>query len=143
MPWTVLSFSQHFLKRQRGLNHIVFWSNFFKRQYELTILSFAEYFVKRLYGLNYFVFLSKLLKKTIWVGPYSLLVKIFLKDCMIWTILYFFSKVLKETIWVERYCLLVKIFLGDYMDWTVWSFGQSFPKKLYQLNCIFFWSQFS
>ena len=97
MDPTALSFGQNFLKRQGGLNHIVFWSklskktlwlepycllvkNFQKRQYGLTILLFGRNFLKRQYGLNHIVFWSKLSKKTLWVEPYCLLVKPFEKE---------------------------------------------------------------
>ena len=111
MGWTILSFGQNFQKRGCVCN----------------ILSFGQNFLKELYGLNHIVFWSKLSKKTIWVEPYCLLVKIFLTDNMGWTILsigqnfqkaqygkkyfVFWTKLLKKTIWVEPYCLLNNLFL--------------------------------
>ena len=65
-----------------------------------------------------------------WVEPYCLLVKIFLKDNMGWTVLsfgqnfsektlyglnhiFFWLKFSQKTIWVKPYCLLLEIFLKD------------------------------
>ena len=76
-----MSFGENFLKRQYGLNRIVFWSKFFsKDNMGWTIFSFGENFLKRQYGLNRIFFWSKFSIRTIWDEPYCLLIKIFQKD---------------------------------------------------------------
>ena len=90
MDWTVLSFSENFLKRQYGLNRIVFWSKLFsKDNMGWTIFSFGENSLKRQYGLNRIVFWSKFLCFVLSKFSYCLLLEIFLKDNMGWTILSF------------------------------------------------------
>ena len=129
MDWTALSFGQNFLKRQCGLNHIVFWSKFSKKTIWVepyclsakifsednmgwTMLSFGQNFLKRQYGLNHIVIWSKLSKK-------------------------------KQYELVGPYCLLAKMFLKDNMGCTILSFGQNFRKRQYRLNRIVFWSKLS
>ena len=92
-----MSFGENFLKRQYGLNRIIFWSKFFskdnmgwtifsfgenvlKRQNGLNRIVFGENFLQRPHGLNRIVFWSKFSIRTIWDEPYSLLIKIFRKD---------------------------------------------------------------
>ena len=118
-------------------------------------MSFHQNFPKRLYGLNPIMDSSKFSYKTIWVEPYCLLVKIFLKDNMGWTVLSFGQNFSQKTIWVKPYFLLVKIFSKDNIGWTVLSFiedflkrqyglsfGETFLKRQYGLNRIVFCSKF-
>ena len=87
------------------------------------------------------------------VEPYCLLVKIFEKDNMGWTILsfgqillkrqhgfnhvVFWSELSKKTIWVELSCHLVKTFKKDNVGWTILCFGQNFQKRTIwvELSC--------
>ena len=80
MGWTISSFGENFLKSQYGLNRIVF----------------CQKFTKRHYGLNHIVFWSKLWKKTRYIEPCCLLVKVFLKDTIVWTVLSFCQNILKR-----------------------------------------------
>ena len=115
-------------------------------------------FAKRLYGLNRIVFWSKFLKKTKWIELYSLLVKMFLKDNMGWTVfsfgqhflkrlyglnpIVFWSKFLIRTVWVELYCLLIKNLNKDNMGSTVLSFDQNTSiQKDYIYWTVFYFDQ--
>ena len=111
-------------------------------------MSFSQNVQQRLYWLNCFVFWSKFYKKTKWIGPYYLFIKIFLKDNMVSTILSFGENFLKRqyglnhivfwwkfsirTIWVEPYSLLIKIFQKNYFlpypDFNS-SVRSNFPRK--------------
>ena len=110
MDPTALSFGQNFLKRQGGLNHIVFWSKLSKKTLWLepycllvktfekdtmarTILSFGQNFQKRQYGLTILLFGRNFLKRQYGLNH-----------------IVFWSKLSKKTLWVEPYCLLVKPF---------------------------------
>ena len=86
LDWTVLSFDEIIVKRQYGLNRLVFWSKFFKKTIciELHYL-LVKIFLKRPYELNHIVFSSKFFEKTILVEPYCILVKTFEKHSMGWS----------------------------------------------------------
>ena len=59
-----MSFGENFLKRQYGLNRIVFWSKFFsKDNMGWTIFSFGENVLKRQNGLNRIVFGENFLQR--------------------------------------------------------------------------------
>ena len=127
-------------------------------------MSFDENFLKRQYGLTVLSFGQNFSQKTIWVKPYFLLVKIFSKDNMGWTVLsfgenflkrqyglnriVFWSKLPIKTIWIKLFCVLIKTFQKDYMDYlSIYmdyiSFHQNFLKRQYGLNRIVFWWKFS
>ena len=116
MHWTTLSFHQNFLKRQYGLNHIIFWSNvswkttwielycllvriFEKVSMGWTILSFSQIFWKDNVGWSTLSLGQKLLKRQYGLNH-----------------IVFWSKFSKRTALVEPYCLLVNVFLKDNMS---------------------------
>ena len=110
-----MSFGENFLKRQYGLNRIVFWSKFSSKTIWVEPYCLGENFLKRQYGLNRIVFWSKLPIKTIWIKLFCVLIKTFQKDYM--------------------------DYLSIYMDYI--SFHQNFLKRQYGLNRIVFWWKFS
>ena len=106
-----------------------------------AILSLGQHFRQRQYGLNHIVFSSKRSKKTKWVEPYCLLVKIFLKDNMGQTILSFDQNLQSLLEWSENATQIEKNHYKDNMDQIVllllqflkfiWNKKWNFIKTLY------------
>ena len=97
------------------------------------VLSFAQNFFNRQYGLNCTVVWSKFSKKTIWIEPHFLLIKIFHEDYMGWNILSFCQNFLKGLYCLSCYCLSINIFIKNNMGSTVLSFDQNVLKRQYEL----------
>ena len=119
---------------------------FLKHNKRWTVLSFGQNVQQRLYWLNCFVFWSKFYKMTIWIEwfkPYCLLVKIFLKANMDWTVLSFSENFLKRQYGLNRIVLWSKFFSKDNMSWTIFSFGENTLKRQYRLHRIVFYWRFS
>ena len=118
-----------------------FYQFFFKDNMDWPILYFDLNLLRRQYGLNGIVFWLEFSEKTIWVEPYYLSVKIFLKR--LWIEPYFLLiKFPIRAIWAEMYCLLMKTSNKEDMGWTVLCFDQNFP-KIYELNRLILWLKFS
>ena len=96
MSWTILSFAQNFLENHTVGLYCLLMKTAQKDNIAWTMLSFGQNFRRRLFELNGIVFWSKYSKKTTWVEPYRLYIKLFLKYCEGWTTLSFGQNFLKR-----------------------------------------------
>ena len=135
----IFPFNKILIKGQYTSTHIVFIKiGDRKRVIWLNLCSVLRHFWPWLSRIT--VILSTISLKTIWVEPYCLLIKIFLKGNMGWTILCRL-KFSNKIICSKQYCLLIKIFLKDNTSWQVLYSAQHFVNRQYGLSHIVSWSK--
>ena len=110
MSWTILSFAENFVKRLYGSTILSLCLTLWKTQYEFNHIVFRSNFFSNTVSVWPYCIFIKSLKETIWVEPYCLLVRNFLKRQSGLNHFAITSKLSKKAVWVEPYYLLIKVF---------------------------------
>ena len=126
MGWGIVSFRQNFLKRLYRLNHILFWSKFFKKRVCDELYSFSfKTFLEDSVVSTISSFDQSIVKRQYWLNP-----------------VVFGTRSSIRPIWIDLYSLFINLFHKDYTDWIALSCHQNFLKREDQLNPIVFCSNF-